>query len=196
MFHESWYIDSPDVREILICEVDGGFQGKKGDVVFELTTGQSVEEPGVRYPLCPWFESNRLSVVQNIVLSWEIFKNIFPFQDGYLCLTKHHSDVIPQYVNFPRVRELLQTMTRSEDMSVGDQRTSASAGLLRLRGSQEQQSRPWKLICLRFFSANTVELIMNILSSLHFTFWPINVTQKRKRIETMPMVKHKKNRLQ
>ena len=84
-------------------------------------------------------------------------------------------------------------MSRSDHVSVGDESSPTSAGLPRLRGSQEQQSRPWKLICLRFFSANTLELIMNILSSLHFTFWPINVTQKRKRIETMPMVKHKKS---
>ena len=69
-------------------------------------------------------------------------------------------------------------MSRRDHVSVGDESSPTSAGLLRLRGSQEQQSRPWKLICLRFFSANTLELIMNILSSLHFTFWPINVTQK------------------
>ena len=62
-------VASPDVRESLICEVDGSFQGKKANIVLDLTKRQSIVEPGVGYSLCLRFESNRLRVILNIVFS-------------------------------------------------------------------------------------------------------------------------------
>ena len=62
-------IDSPDVRESLICEVDRSLQGKKANIVVYLTKRQSIVEPGVGYSLCLGFESNRLRVILNIVFS-------------------------------------------------------------------------------------------------------------------------------
>ena len=62
-------IDSPDVRESLICEVNGSLQGKEANIVFYPTTRESIEEPRVGYPLCLGFESDRLRVILNVVFS-------------------------------------------------------------------------------------------------------------------------------
>ena len=57
------------MRKSLICEIYGSLQGKKANIVVYLTKGQSIEKPGVGYPLGLGFESNRLSVILNIVFS-------------------------------------------------------------------------------------------------------------------------------
>ena len=55
--------------ESLIGEVDWSVQSKQGQIIKYLTQRQSIVEPGVGYPLCLGFESNRLRVILNIVFS-------------------------------------------------------------------------------------------------------------------------------
>ena len=77
-------------------------------------------------------------------------------------LTQHHGDVIPHEVNFAPIRKLPKTVASSEDVSVGDESSTTSGGLVGLGGSQEQQSSPRELIDLRLLPANRGQLMINI----------------------------------
>ena len=61
--------DSPDVREILISEVDRSFKSKYRDVIFYFSVRQAVEKVGVRCSHCFRYERNRLIVNLSIVFS-------------------------------------------------------------------------------------------------------------------------------
>ena len=77
-------------------------------------------------------------------------------------LTQHHGDVIPHEVNFTPIRKVSKTVASSEDVSVGDESSTTSAGLVGLGGYQEQQSSPGELSHLRLLAANDSELIIYI----------------------------------
>ena len=75
-------------------------------------------------------------------------------------LTQHHGDVIPQKVRSANDREVLKTVTSSEDMTIRQKCSSASTALVVLRRSQEQQCGPGKLVDLSLLTANDNRLIM------------------------------------
>ena len=62
-------INLPDVREILISEVDRSFKSKYPDVILNFSVRQAVEKVGVRCSHCFRYERNRLIVDLSIVFS-------------------------------------------------------------------------------------------------------------------------------
>ena len=75
-------------------------------------------------------------------------------------LTQNHGDVIPQSFNSAYGREVLKTVSSSEDMTISQKCSSASTALVVLRRSQEQQCGPGELVDLGLLTANDNSLIM------------------------------------
>ena len=75
-----------------------------------------------------------------------------------MCLTQHHGDIIVNIIDLPVVSRFSETVASSEDVPVRNEGATTSAGLVCLRGSQEQQSGPRELVDICLLGTDRDEL--------------------------------------